>query len=66
MAEQNNQHNSSLKLGDKVKHNNVLIEGKIVQVDKATGEDRTIIHVQCVGGTYYDSVDNWEPVKKDK
>jgi hypothetical protein len=53
-----------MKKGDKVKHRNVFIEGKVLQIDKASKGEEPIVHVECAGGTYYDSQDNWEPVKK--
>lgn len=54
----------TVKQGDKVKHNNMHIEGEIVQVDKAEKGEKPVIHVQCEGGTYYDTIDQWQPAKK--
>jgi hypothetical protein len=54
-----------VKKEDHVKHKNVFIEGEIIQIDKPELKgQKPIIHVQCDGGTYYDSSDNWELVKK--
>lgn len=53
-----------LKLGDKVKHKNVHIEGEVIQIDKAEKGQKPIVHVKCRDGTYYDYIDQWEPVKK--
>jgi hypothetical protein len=53
-----------MKKGDKVKHKNVYIEGKVVRVEKAEKGEEPVVFVECEGGTYYDPPDNWEPVKK--
>lgn len=50
-----------MKIGDKVKHKNVHIQGEIVKLEEV-GET-TVIDVQCENGLYYDGVDLWELVE---
>ncbi|NTX58852.1 hypothetical protein [Myxococcus sp. CA039A] len=53
-----------VKKGDTVKHKDVHIQGEVVQIDKAEKGEQPVVHVRCEGGTYYDPMDRWEPVKK--
>jgi hypothetical protein len=49
-----------MQVGDKVKHKNMFISGEVVKI---TDED--IAYVECEGGRYYDTLNNWEQIETE-